>query len=121
MEMSDFNQSYESLNTLIQEYSELEKQLYNPPPPEPRLQILTWYTIYEHEFVLLRILVVIFVTWVLYYWELFKTRTHFTTIVDNLSTFHCRCSVLATIVVDCGIKPWMGQTKDYKTGICLQC
>ena len=58
MEMSDFNQSYESLNTLIQEYSELEKQLYNPPPPEPRLQILTWYTIYEHEFVLLRILVV---------------------------------------------------------------
>ena len=41
MEMSDFDQSYESLNTLIQEYSELEKQMHNPPPPEPRLQILT--------------------------------------------------------------------------------
>jgi hypothetical protein len=52
MEMSDFDQSYESLNTLIQEYSELEKQMHNPPPPEPRLQILTWYTIYK-----------LFVTW----------------------------------------------------------
>lgn len=41
MEVSDFNQSFESLNTLIDEYQVLEKQMYNPPPPEPRLQILT--------------------------------------------------------------------------------
>lgn len=41
MDISDFNQSYESLNTLIDEYQELEKQMHNPPPSEPRLQVLT--------------------------------------------------------------------------------
>ncbi|KAH3710442.1 tubulin epsilon chain-like [Dreissena polymorpha] len=41
MELSDFAQSLESINSIIQEYSDLEKQMNNPPPPEPRLQVLT--------------------------------------------------------------------------------
>ncbi|XP_053382709.1 tubulin epsilon chain-like [Mercenaria mercenaria] len=41
MEMSDFAQSLESLNSIIQEYSDLEKQMFNPPLPEPRLQVVT--------------------------------------------------------------------------------
>ncbi|XP_052764157.1 tubulin epsilon chain-like [Mya arenaria] len=41
MEMSDFSESLESINSIIQEYSDLEKQMNNPPPPEPRLQVLT--------------------------------------------------------------------------------
>ncbi|WAR17947.1 TBE-like protein [Mya arenaria] len=39
MEMSDFSESLESINSIIQEYSDLEKQMNNPPPPEPRLQL----------------------------------------------------------------------------------
>ena len=27
-------------------------------------------------------------------------------------------SVLALSAVDCGFEPWLGQTKDYKIGIC---
>jgi hypothetical protein len=30
-------------------------------------------------------------------------------------------SVLASSTVDCGFKPWSGQTKDYKIGICCIC
>lgn len=41
MEVSNFTESLESLNSLIQEYSELEKQMNNPPPAEPRLQVLS--------------------------------------------------------------------------------
>ena len=42
MELSDFSQSLESLNSIIQEYSDLEKHMNHPPPPEPRLQVVTW-------------------------------------------------------------------------------
>ncbi|KAJ8321781.1 hypothetical protein KUTeg_000252 [Tegillarca granosa] len=41
MEVSNFTESLESLNSLIQEYSDLEKQMNNPPPAEPRLQVLS--------------------------------------------------------------------------------
>ena len=41
MEVSDFSQSLESLTSIITEYPDLEKQMNNPPPPEPRLQVLT--------------------------------------------------------------------------------
>ncbi|XP_071100417.1 tubulin epsilon chain-like isoform X1 [Haliotis cracherodii] len=41
METTDFAESLESLNTVITEYSSLETHMNNPPPPEPRLQILT--------------------------------------------------------------------------------
>ncbi|KAL3889878.1 hypothetical protein ACJMK2_002200 [Sinanodonta woodiana] len=41
MEAEDFSLSLESLNSIIQEYADLEKQMNNPSPPEPRLQVLT--------------------------------------------------------------------------------
>ena len=41
MEVSDFSESLESLNSIIKEYSDLEKQMTNPPPTEPRLQVLS--------------------------------------------------------------------------------
>ena len=42
MEVSDFSESLESLNSIIKEYSDLEQQMANPPPSEPRLQVLSW-------------------------------------------------------------------------------
>ena len=42
MEVSDFAESLESLNSIIKEYSDLERQMTNPPPTEPRLQVLSW-------------------------------------------------------------------------------
>lgn len=41
MEVSDFAESLESLNSIIKEYYDLERQMTNPPPTEPRLQVLS--------------------------------------------------------------------------------
>ncbi|OWF35961.1 tubulin epsilon chain-like [Mizuhopecten yessoensis] len=41
MELSDFSDSLECLNTIITDYRDLERQLSNPPPTEPRLQVMT--------------------------------------------------------------------------------
>ncbi|XP_033726573.1 tubulin epsilon chain-like [Pecten maximus] len=41
MELSDFSDSLECLNSIITEYTDLERQLSNPPPTEPRLQVMT--------------------------------------------------------------------------------
>lgn len=41
MELSDFSDSLESLNSIIKEYSDLERQMNNPPPTEPRLQVMS--------------------------------------------------------------------------------
>ena len=42
MEVSDFSESLESLNGLIGDYTQLERQIHNPPQVEPRLQVMSW-------------------------------------------------------------------------------
>ena len=39
MDAGEFSESLESLTELINEYETLEKQMHNPPPVVPRLQI----------------------------------------------------------------------------------
>ena len=41
MEVSEFSESFDSLNELINEYETLEKQMHHPPAAVPRLQIAT--------------------------------------------------------------------------------
>ncbi|CAG5127087.1 unnamed protein product, partial [Candidula unifasciata] len=41
MEMCDFSESLESLNSVITEYSSLERSLGQPATMEPRLQMLS--------------------------------------------------------------------------------
>ena len=43
MEMEDFAESLESLNSIMSEYEHLEKQMGEKTEPVPRLQIKTWY------------------------------------------------------------------------------
>lgn len=42
MEVDDFSSSIDSLNSLVEEYKGLERQMNNPTPPEPRLEIFKW-------------------------------------------------------------------------------
>lgn len=40
MELSDFDQSFESLTSITEEYCDLEKQIKTPAPIEPRLEVV---------------------------------------------------------------------------------
>ena len=45
MEASDFSDSLESLNSVIEEYSTLEQTMGRPAVVEPRLNVLPWWSI----------------------------------------------------------------------------
>ena len=42
-ELSRFDEASESLTSLIAEYTQLDQHMKNPPPPVPRLQMVTWW------------------------------------------------------------------------------
>lgn len=48
MEVEDFSSSIDSLNSLVEEYKGLERQMDNPTPPEPRLEIFKWRRAWRH-------------------------------------------------------------------------